>query len=821
MSSVEASPLPERNLAFHALPFALPYLVLAILVNGSMQGGLHIFIPFFFLVALGDLLFGMHTADLDPGTPEERLLVHHLLLWLWCPAQIGVVAFALWQVLVSGHLAALEIAALTYIIGKSCVSGISVGHELVHRPRKWERLFGEALLSSFAFAHYRTEHVYIHHARVGTPRDPVFARKGQSVWAFLPRAMFGAVVGSWRFERQRLRKRGLSPWHRSNPFWRYGSMTAMWLALVWLFGEAGPMSGWVGIGIYLVYSAIANMILRIVDYLEHYGLSRKILDDGRYERVQPRHSWNASHRVSNWATYNVQRHSDHHHRPIRPYPLLQHYGTDVAPQLPSNYTAMILVAMVPPLWRRVVDPLVDEWRKRFYPEIENWRAYESRLYLERQDKLALISEIMEASPRLGDWIEGRTDLLDCLDHPKFADLHVPDDVGMDAEQLKIARRGLVRLYYTLEFDYGELAALTVDSEEPQTVVDVVDEARDWVNTRVFRASMHLMRGNMEPALFVGTLSRIMDTAIDVLLQANASKFGQDRSLPEGARCAVIAFGDLGRSELGLDSTLDVTLLYDDADAAGQIDRAIGALADRLFRSIGTLGRENLLFERVVSSCDGTDEGIQTLSMSSFESRFAPGHATGIAGAFASSIALASARAVCGDKDLVRAFNERRRELLAAWASEGDSKRQVAGLRTGLEGPASDAAGLASLNALERAPGGIADLRLMADYAALLSATGVAAATDSAPDPFAAAAGCGALDAEAAEELGNVYSLWRNLGATLPFTASRQRLGDPPTTAMDGVIAAACDAESLDQVVEDAEASRHKAAARIDQLLCAA
>ena len=421
---------------------------------------------------------------------------------------------------------------------------------------------------------------------------------------------------------------------------------------------------------------------------------------------------------------------------------------------------------------------------------------------------------MEASPRLGDWIEGRTDLLDCLDHPKFADLHVPDDVGMDAEQLKIARRGLVRLYYTLEFDYGELSALTVDSEEPQTVIDVVDEARDWVNTRVFRASMHLMRGNMEPALFVGTLSRIMDTAIDVLLQANASKFGQDRSLPEGAKCAVIAFGDLGRGELSLDSTLDVTLLYDGADVSGGIDKAINGLADRLFRSVDALGRQNLLFEQVVSSCGGTGEGVQTLSMSGFESRFAPG------GTFSSAIALASARAACGDEHVVRTFNDRRRELLAAWASEGDSKRQVAGLRGGLEGPASDAGGLASLNALKRAPGGIADLRLMADYAALLSATG-AAATDSAPDPFAAAAGCGALDAEAAEELGNVHKLWRNLGATLPFTASRQRLGDPPTTAMDGVIAAACDAESLVRVVEDAEASRHKAAARIDQLLGAA
>ena len=819
MADVEAAGIDDRPpsrsaLALSALPFALPYLVLAILVNGSVQGGLHLFIPFFFAVALSDLLFGRRTANLDPATPESALILHHLLLWLWCPVQIGAFVFVLWQALVSGHLSALEIIAMTYIIGKSCVSGLTVGHELVHRPNKWERFLGELLLSSFAFSHYRTEHVYIHHARVGTPSDPVFARKGQSAWAFLGRAMFGSLIGSWQFEQDRLVKRGFSPWHGSNPFWRYGSLTLMWLVLVWFLGEAGPFGGWVGIALYLSYSAVANMILRFADYVEHYGLSRKILESGRYERVEPRHSWNASHRMSNWATWNVQRHSDHHHRPIRPYPLLQHYDTDVAPQLPSNYTAMFMVAMVPPLWRRLIDPLVDEWRARFYPEIESWRPYESKLYLARRDKLPLISEIMEASPRLGDWVEGRPDLLDSLDRQEFADLSVPDDIGIDVDDLKIARRGMVRLYYMREFDYGELGAQTIDSEEPLEIEDNVDVARDWMNTRVFQAAMHLLRGNLEPSLFGRTLSGIMDAAIDVLLQSHETKFGEDRSSLLGGKCAVIAFGDLGRCELSLDSTLDLILVHDGSDADGRVDQAFRGLAARLFRSIAALGRQNLLFERVVSSWDGGDEGITTLSMSAFESRFADGDV------FASYLALVDARAVCGDEDVVELFNDRRRELLSGWAGKTDWKPQLAGLRAGLEAPSSEETGVASLNALKRAPGGISDLRLMAAYAVLLSvaADALPAEAESESDPFTAAGLCGALDADVAKELAAANSLWRNLDVVLPLTNSRRQPDHPHTTAMEAVIVSACGAESFSRLAEEAQESRQMASARINRLL---
>ena len=811
IESGESIETPPRVAAWDALPFALSYLVLAILVNASIQGGLHILIPFLLVVALGDLAFGLRTTNFDTNAPPRALLLHHVLLWLWCPAQIGVLVFVLWQVLVVGHLSTLEIVALTYIIGKSCVSGMAVGHELVHRPRMWERLLGEALLSSFAYSHYRTEHVYVHHAHVGTPNDPVFARKGQSAWSFMPRAMFGNVARSLRFERDKLRRRGVGPWHYSNPFWRYGALMAVWLILVWSFGEAGPFGGWIGIAIYLVYSAFAMMILRLIDYVEHYGLSRKILPNGRFERVEPRHSWNASHRISNWVTWNVQRHSDHHHRPVRAYPLLQHYGTDLAPQLPTSYMGMFLAAIVPPLWFRLIDPRVDAWRQRFYPEIDNWRPYESELYLSRSDKLPVIAEVME-SPRLGDWIEAQPSLLDSLDRPEFENLTVPEDLGLDVEQLATARQGLVKLYYTREIDFGELHALTVDSEEPQHIMDIVDTAREWMNVIVFQAAVHTLRGNLDPRLLVSTLSRVVDTVLDVLLQSNATKFGDDLPALRDTGYAIIAFGRLGRRRAGFDSTLEVALVHDAPDQDTEARETIRRLAERLFRSLRALVLENFVFAGVARPAQTATSGPFTVG--EVEERFG-NDAAGF-------VALAEARAVCGDADLIRRFEDERRRLLSAQASSTDVQRRLAATRSRNVAPGREASGLAFLRELDPAPGGFADLRLAAAYSAMLDAKHGTVSADAGIDdfdgPFAAAAARGEIDEAVAGELGAVDALWRRLRAVLPFTPSRRLGEEKHTAALHRFVASSCGAESLDDLVGLANESCSRASACVDELL---
>ena len=158
-------------------------------------------------------------------------------------------------------------------------------------------------------------------------------------------------------------------WDPRNPFWRYGLLQLAALALALTLG------GWQGLALFIWQAFIAIWQLELTNYVEHYGLTRKHLGQGRYEHVLPRHSWNAEHRASNWLLINLQRHSDHHFKPDRRFPLLQTYSADEAPQLPFGYPAMTFVAMVPPLWRRWMNPRVRAWRRQFYPEITDWRPY--------------------------------------------------------------------------------------------------------------------------------------------------------------------------------------------------------------------------------------------------------------------------------------------------------------------------------------------------------------------------------------------------------------------------------------------------------------
>ena len=166
-----------------------------------------------------------------------------------------------------------------------------------------------------------------------------------------------------------LARRGLAWWHLSNPFWRYWGLQVIALVL------AFTLSGWLGVALFLWQAFIAVWQLELVNYVEHYGLTRRHLGDGKYEHVQPRHSWNATQLASNWLLINLQRHSDHHYKPSRRFPLLQTYSLDDAPQLPLSYPLMTIAAMVPPVWRRVMNPRVRAWRRQFYPDISDWTAY--------------------------------------------------------------------------------------------------------------------------------------------------------------------------------------------------------------------------------------------------------------------------------------------------------------------------------------------------------------------------------------------------------------------------------------------------------------
>ncbi|WP_371687369.1 alkane 1-monooxygenase [Micromonospora sp. KC723] len=232
------------------------------------------------------------------------------------------------------------------------VNGIAINtaHELGHKREKVERWLSKIALAPTGYGHFYVEHNRGHHVRVATPEDPASARFGESFWMFWPRTVLGGLRSAWRLESGRFRIRSRSPWT-----WRNDVLNA-WAMTVVL--AAGLILGFgVRVVPFLVLQAIVGFsLLEVVNYLEHYGLCRQRTAGGRYEKVDPWHSWNSDRVVTNVFLFQLQRHSDHHANPVRRYQTLR--SCDAAPQLPAGYATMIVAALVPPLWRRIMDPKV-------------------------------------------------------------------------------------------------------------------------------------------------------------------------------------------------------------------------------------------------------------------------------------------------------------------------------------------------------------------------------------------------------------------------------------------------------------------------------
>ncbi|MEO1491223.1 MAG: alkane 1-monooxygenase [Pseudomonadota bacterium] len=358
-----------------ALPFAVSFTLTPLVVMSALYGGYWIMGPFVWgwvCISLLDRALGKNTQNMDPATADSTLFWHSLITWIWVPIQMVLMALCLYQATHADHLTTWEAVGVMGGLGVATGGiGINFAHELVHQRNRWERTLGEWLLHSVAYGPFATEHVYGHHITVATPKDPVTARKGQSFLSFFPQAVIGTFVSAWEIDRDRLARRGLPIWHKTNPFWRYALGAGLFI------GIAAALGGWWGVMLFFVQALMAIYQLEAVNYTEHYGLTRRYLGNGAFERVKPCHSWNAAQTFSNWMLINLQRHSDHHYRPSRRYPLLQHYAWKDAPQLPFGYPLMVAMAVIPPLWFAVMNPRVDRWRAKFYPDIDDWTDYDN------------------------------------------------------------------------------------------------------------------------------------------------------------------------------------------------------------------------------------------------------------------------------------------------------------------------------------------------------------------------------------------------------------------------------------------------------------
>lgn len=371
MTALPGSPKISRITT--ALPFWLSLGLVPLAIFAAINGGWAIaLLPLstWYLFTGLDYVVGQNTQNPDLETPEEQLFWHRLITILWAPTQLITIYGIMIFVVQTGHLSRVEEWLLFAALGiLSGTIGITYAHELMHQKPKLERWMADILLASVLYSHFRSEHLLVHHRYVGTPRDPVTARFGESFYRFFPRVLYQSLVSSFRAEKGMLARKSLPWFHRSNPFWLYLALQAGFVGL------AAIICGWWGIFLFTTQAFWAVFQLELVDYVEHYGLTRKHLGNGNYEQVLPRHSWNATQKASNWLLINLQRHSDHHYKPNRRFPLLQAYDHDEAPQLPYGYPLMTMMALVPTMWRKNMNPRVKDWRQRFYPEIKDWEPY--------------------------------------------------------------------------------------------------------------------------------------------------------------------------------------------------------------------------------------------------------------------------------------------------------------------------------------------------------------------------------------------------------------------------------------------------------------
>ncbi|MEL6550629.1 MAG: alkane 1-monooxygenase [Pseudomonadota bacterium] len=364
---------PARNGLAQALPFWLSLALPPVAVLGALTGGWAVLlmpICTWYLFSIIDAFAGLDEDNADPATDDAQLFWYKAITIIWAPVQaltlFGILAYVSW----TDHLNGWEKTGLFFGIGViTGTIGINYAHELLHQRPRVERWMADLLLAMVLYSHFRSEHLLVHHRYIGTPRDPVTARYNTGFHRFFPRVIWRTAASAFHAEKAMLARKKL-PWHdASNPFWRYAALQGGFVALAFAIG------GWAGLGLFLFQAFVAIWQLELVNYIEHYGLTRKHLGGGKYEYVQPRHSWNSAHKVSNWLLINLQRHSDHHFKADRRFPLLQTYDETEAPQLPYGYPVMTMLAMCPPLWRRVMNPRVRDWRRRFYPEIEDWTPY--------------------------------------------------------------------------------------------------------------------------------------------------------------------------------------------------------------------------------------------------------------------------------------------------------------------------------------------------------------------------------------------------------------------------------------------------------------
>ena len=332
---------------------------LSALVSLSLKGYWSYFTPFyaFVMIPFMELLLPQDTSNLEEDTRQEKAKSHLFdwMLYLNAPIVYGILIYTLIDITTSSY-ALYELIGLVLSVGIVLgVNGINVAHELGHRQHTWERHLGKFLLLPSFYMHFYIEHNFGHHANAATEEDPATARYYQTVYSFWFTSVFRQYRSAWILQRKLLSSSKRKFISIKNDMLWYTLFQLSYLLVTFLLFNTQGLLFVLGTGI------IGFLLLETVNYIEHYGLRRKRLKSGRYERVRECHSWNSNHVIGRIVLYELTRHSDHHYKSSKKYQLLDYH--DISPQMPYGYPTSMVLSFFPPLWFYIMNPRVPNQMK--------------------------------------------------------------------------------------------------------------------------------------------------------------------------------------------------------------------------------------------------------------------------------------------------------------------------------------------------------------------------------------------------------------------------------------------------------------------------
>ena len=311
----------------------------------------------FLLIPVFEIILPQDTSNIEDSERQEKSknIFFDFILYLNVPIIFGILYYA-FHLVAYANMETYEIIGIAFSAGIALGSnGINVAHELGHRQNKLAQFTSKLLLLPSLYMHFYIEHNFGHHLHAATPEDPATAKYNQSIYSFWITSVRGQYRSAWKIQRHLLNKSSLSFLAIKNDMLWYILFQIGYLLTVFL------LFGMKTLAVALAIAVISFLLLETINYIEHYGLMRKKLPSGRYERVKEIHSWNSNHIIGRIILYELTRHSDHHYKSSKKYQLLDYH--DISPQMPYGYPTSLVLSLFPPLWFKIMNKRIPQEMK--------------------------------------------------------------------------------------------------------------------------------------------------------------------------------------------------------------------------------------------------------------------------------------------------------------------------------------------------------------------------------------------------------------------------------------------------------------------------